>query len=141
MSTMNILAFLALAAAAKPARTDAPPARPCLPNFKRRWWYSERRLDARPVIWSLKNHPEEWRYRFQSRDMLITHSPSRHSVWFLFHMGYRLDADGCSCSTRNKWQRFQLFSVGRAVRAWRRWEARQNPTESIDVQFRSHFIH
>src|SRR5690348_2170400 len=43
----------------EPPKAEARP----LPIFKRRWWHSKNKLDARPMIWSLYNHPEEWEWR------------------------------------------------------------------------------
>lgn len=55
---MDFLAFLPAAVAAAINNVAVKP-KP-LPTFKPRWWYNPRRLDARPVIWSLYNRPEEW---------------------------------------------------------------------------------
>jgi len=123
---MPMLALLApmMAPKSETEVTKAPPI------FKRRWWYSAERLDARPVIWSLQNHPEEWQYIDPDYRNRIVHTPSEHEVWTGSQQRYRLRAE-CSCSSRN-WQVFQAHLVGRAIR---QWQAQQR-----EQQFRSHFV-
>lgn len=124
-----------------PMAAKAAEMKPALPAvFKPRWWYSEERLDARAVIWSLRNRPQEWKYTYESRDMKITHVPSNHEVWISWYMDYRLEARHCGCSSRGAWQLFQTLAVGRAIRAWRRWERKQRGPDPIHAQFQSHFI-
>jgi len=133
---MSILAFLA-PMPAKVTKTETS----ALPEFKPRWWYKADRLDARPVIWSLDNHPEEWRVTHEGNyNLTITHIPSNHQFWSCLAMGYRLYRADCSCSSSSsrKWQRFQFWTVGRAIRQWVRNERAK---ENIAENFHSHFVH
>ena len=50
---MSIFAFMMAPALKQEVKVDPP-------VFKWRWWYSDKCLDIRPVLWSLRNHPEEW---------------------------------------------------------------------------------
>jgi len=50
---MSIFAFMMAPALKQEVKVNPP-------VFKWRWWYSDDRLDIRPVLWSLRNHPEEW---------------------------------------------------------------------------------
>src|SRR5258708_16177680 len=55
-------------------------ATPRLPTFEPRWWYRADRLDARPVIWSLKNRPEEWTVNYGGRPhYYLKHHPTNHT--------------------------------------------------------------
>lgn len=131
---MDFLAFLTAAGAAAVADADTKPAE--LPTFRPRWWHREDRLDARPVMWSLRNRPEEWEWRHQP--YTITHRPSKHTFWVGNGWGFYslYDAD-CSCTrSRGRFQRFQQGAFGRAFRQWRRQQA-----PIIDqAQFAAHFV-
>lgn len=132
---MTANAFLAMSAPALEAKS-AP-----LPTFVRRPWYNPHRVDARPVIWSLRNRPEDWKYTWAThRNLTLTHKPSGHKLWASGVMGYKIDSDSCSCTGR-AWQFLQFFAMGRAVRAWKRWEAKNNPEHhQLAEQFSAHFI-
>ena len=113
------------------AAVVAPPIAdtPKLPEFKSRWWHRQSRLDVRPVIWSIYNHPEEWtptRY-------CMFHKPSRHEFW----VGGRphLWRANCGCNSHGGYfQLFQGFAFKRAVRWWR------NQQMNIE-RFADHFVH
>jgi hypothetical protein len=112
-------------------------AKPLLPTFKPRWWFKVDRLDARPVVWSLRNRPQEWSRK--GKRYTLTHMPSQHTFWIGNGVGsYGLyDAD-CGCSTiERKFQRFQQITFHRAYRSWRRYEA---ITSGLADHFASHFI-
>jgi hypothetical protein len=118
-----MFAFLATAAAVKFKKLNeaARAKEVALPIFEPEWWFSRWRLDARPVIWSLLNHPEEWK---ETSPGVMFHTPSLHE----FRLGYdRLSRPlgllhaQCSChtDTTNHFQHFQDRAVRRA---WRRWK-------------------
>lgn len=79
---MDILAFLpaAIAAVVRKPDTAEPPK---LPTFEPRWWHKPGRLDARPVMWSLRNRPDEWEPADRPPVWLLRHKPSGH----VFHIG------------------------------------------------------
>lgn len=117
--------------------TETVPA----PTFGRRW-HSWSRLDIRPVLWSLRNRPEEW----QQTEFTLLHKPSRHEFWtangFFFYALYR--ADGCSC-TRARGGAFSLiqkFQFGAARRRVARMERARMSAEliGINAQFAGHFL-
>ena len=60
-----------------------------MPTFPHRWWRSQNRLDIRPVLWSLRNMPQDWSIDQHT----ITHNPSKHEFWisngFFFYALYR----------------------------------------------------
>jgi len=126
---MTLFAFL--------APMPAPKAEaPALPEFKPRSWYRPDRLDARPVTWSLRNHPEEWVWG-NTRRFTIIHKPSKHEFWVSLG-SYHLWRADCSCrTTEGKFQFGQTFAFARAFRWWRR----NYGTPRVDEQFASHFIH
>ncbi len=136
---MTIFAFMAAPALEAQTKTET------LPTFKPRWWHRAGRLDIRPVIWSLRNHPEEWR---SDHRYTITHVPSQHEFWIangwgfysLYHSGGR-GGDECSCERwGGHFQRFQQGSFGRAYRRWRRWAATSPEHRAVASQFAAHFI-
>jgi hypothetical protein len=109
------------------------------PMFGRRW-HSFSRLDIRPVLWSLRNRPEEW----EQNEFTIVHKPSKHEFWiangFWFYSLYRAD---CSCTKAaggkfSYIQKVQFSFARRAVAALER--ARRNAElAQINVQFAEHF--
>lgn len=113
--------------------------KPALPVFKRRWWHRSDRLDARPVLWSLRNRPEEWRPSY----LTVLHVPSGHEFWCTWPCNGLYRA-GCSCDTRGEENHFQVFqsfwfrlAAQRFVRAYREAE---RPASERAAQFASHFI-
>ena len=135
---MNIipaaLAFLALAPAK--AKSDEPP------TFTKRPWHSRGRLDIRPVLWSLRNRPQDWR----ADHYTLTHVPSAHKFWiangFFFYGLWA--SNGCSCQREREgaFSIIQKFQFGAARRAWARatWAAAQGDRDQVNAQFASHFI-
>ncbi len=131
MSTL--LSLLGIGAAAQLLAVDdeaklTPPAAPPkpLPKFKKRWWWANNmvRLDARPVAWSLKNHPEQWQQIDHER---VMHLPSRHT--FRTDNGpYALYSARCYCqssSARNYGSFYygqSLFTFGATYLQWREWD-------------------
>lgn len=121
-----------------------------LPVFKKRWWHRADRLDARPVIWSLDNRPDDWgRADYGPGGTLrpawiLRHKPSNHVFWFAVVVRLEIEDNSCSCtSTRGRFQPFQNRAI---KRAYRRWHAR-NIQPEIDAQneatvrqFYNHFI-
>lgn len=122
-----------------------------LPTFEPRWWHSANKLDARPMIWSLYNRPQDWEF-IPVGYPFFRHKPSGHS-FYASRMDspspiakYRLaNSEGCSCAmTTKRYQRFQSWFVGRAYHHWRKtyW----NPThvhpaqEKVRNQFAAHFV-
>lgn len=111
-----------------------------LPQFKPR--RNQSRLDFRPVIWSLRNRPDEWEWGHGH--YCIVHKPSRHEIWVSSGLEYYnlYNAGGCSCtrlSTRTKpswWDRRRFHS---AFKAWRRSHG-QTDSAAINRQFAAHFI-
>lgn len=115
-----------------------------LPRFRPRWWFRSDRLDARPVAWSLRNHPEEWRWRQYGpgsfSDSVIEHIPSKHMFWVHMRGYYRLHADvDCSCTSASQGGRFQKFQQRMFGRAFRHWLRHQRPVVDSD-QFAAHFV-
>lgn len=47
------------------------------PTFKERWWHSKSRIDIRPVVWSIRNRPDDW----ELSDYCFVHTPTRCSFW------------------------------------------------------------
>ena len=149
-------AFLVTAAAVRIKRDEEAQAKSAsLPIFETKWWFSKQRLDARPVIWSLVNHPEEWN---ETSPGVMFHMPSEHEFRLGHDRPFRalglLHAQ-CSChnDTTNLFQHFQ----SRAVRqAWRQWKETEQSTETKVVagsakhiyvgeyqpdHFTAHFVH
>lgn len=141
------MAFVPATAAATAVKAESKPKAE-LPVFGPRW-HSFSRLDIRPVLWSLKNHPEEWvedRY-------VIRHKPSNHEFWIanglFFHRLY--DSHGCSCQS-NGVGSFSLIQKVQFRFALVRWRmsalggraakiAAANAASRVDAQFAKHFIH
>lgn len=109
---------------------------PALPAFKSRWWHRADRLDARPVIWSLYNRPEDWSADHDG--YTIRHNPSKHRFWIANGWGhYALYEADCSCmQTRGRFQRFQQSAFGRAQKHWHRNHHRRHDPE----HFAAHFV-
>lgn len=129
------MSFLAFVPAVMKVSEPVVETVPSLPTFKPRWWYSSRRLDARPVIWSLQNHPEEW--ALCSTRLTITHAPSHHTFWAFSVCRGLYSAGGCGCETSEaKFQLFQHGAYKRALRAWGR--AVRAPVDR--ERFASHFV-
>lgn len=109
-----------------------------IPTFKPRWWYSRDALDLRPVIWSLENHPEEWRWDRETSRLI--HIPSKHEfadhTWSYIGGTLRSSA-GCSCiSSRHEYQIGHRAALVKAMRAFA-----EKRTPAVNDQFRSHFVH
>lgn len=118
-----------------------------LPTFKARWWHRADRLDARPVIWSLRNRPEEWTWVLfadgTNSGRRIVHVPSAHQFWVATRGFYRLERANCGCNDAGG--RFQLFQQGAFHRAFIRWRhdhpPQQPPVIAIDHDhFAAHFV-
>ncbi len=118
--------------------TDAQTA---IPTFSSRRWHSRSRLDIRPVLWSLRNRPQDW----QQDEFALLHKPSKHEFWtangFWFYALYRAH---CSC-TRSGYGSFSFiqkiqFSFARRVVA--RMECARMSAELAEIngQFAAHFV-
>lgn len=126
---------------------DADPA--CLPVFQPHWWHRQDRLDARPVVWSLYNRPEDWEWKRYYGDVvsdaILVHKPSKHEFWVATGIGfYRLHDANCSChrDTAGWFQRFQQYAFHRAFRHWRRtYDPQTRGLQLIKAQFASHFVY
>ena len=109
---------------------------PALPSFNPRWWYRSDRLDARPVIWSLKNRPEDWEQG--EYPWLIRHHPTGH-VFSMIPVRL-VGPEDCSCvhrSNQGRFQLFQCFALERAI-----WRKLHPPRPPIDhEQFSAHFVY
>jgi hypothetical protein len=128
---LSWLAFLAPVALLPRTKNE-----PKLPEFKRRWWYLNDRLDARPALWSLKHRPGDWERRGSGRyDLIVIHKPSGHR--FLAYGGRLLD-NRCSCQG-HKYQIGQSIKMTRAIAKWVRDHDRPAHL-AVNEQFRSHFI-
>lgn len=119
-------------------------AKAVCPQFKPKWWYKPKRLDARPMIWSLRNKPEDWQMHESGYHLI--HMPSQHHYATDPRMEYRpLPTSDCGCGTAYAgYQPFQTFSIGRAVRSWLRWNDKRKELErqvevNLNAQFHSHF--
>lgn len=129
------LAFL-MPAAAPVAK--AITAEPKMPTFKPRFWYDPNKLDARAMIWSLDNRPQDWEHSGEPSYGYFTHIPSGHR--FLDHTWYQggvLSNTDCDCSSRSQYQ----FGHTRAVKnAMRKLFDRTVNAWAINEQFANHFI-
>lgn len=125
--------FALMPAVAKISTTTAP----ALPVFKRRWWYSCNKLDARPLLWSLRNRPSEWYYVPEHFHSYFEHKPSKHRLTQVISLAmsrmydWRLSAE-CSCSGSE----FQLGQQQQINREIGRLLASR-----VSAQFAAHFIH
>lgn len=110
-----------------------------MPVFGARW-HSWSRLDIRPVLWSLRNRPEEWeqlKYR-------LVHKPSNHQFWTangLFF--YSLHDANCSCTKVRGGgfsliQKLQFAFARRHVLAIARRQASAELAQ-INAHFTEHF--
>lgn len=120
---------------AAPAKTEQPVIQlkkeEIVPDFAPKWWHRPWRLDARPLIWSLDNSPEDWRREMR----ILCHEPSRHCLGASTATLYRA---GCSCEN-HRWQLFQRFQVRRAIGRWLKWE-KITASAGLQRQFQSHFL-
>lgn len=103
--------------------------KPIMPTFKRKWWYRADRLDARPVIWSLENCPEDWE-RHQHMRSWVRHKPSDHC----YSSDGSMLAGNCDCS-RYGFQWRQQKQLGKAVAAFIERQA-----AITQHQFQNHFL-
>lgn len=147
-------------ALAKGAETAAPKNEPEVeaannkPSFEPLDWFDPNRLDARPLIWSLQNRPNEWKEEDNirvSHDTWrngIKHVPSEH--YFItegFGLAY-MTANYCDCTRgpRTYFQRGQSRALKRAVRDWRQRKidaaaaAERAKYPARARQFASHFF-
>lgn len=109
-----------------------------LPYFKPR--RDQSRLDLRPVAWSLRNRPEEWRP--SSPGITIEHVPSGHVFWVGNGIAYYdlHSADRCSCTSVIS--RPLLRDRLRFHFAYREWLGQQEAARmaNINRQFATHFL-
>lgn len=105
-------------------------------------WHSHSRLDIRPVLWSLRNRPEEW----SQTEYTLRHDPSGHEFWiangFWFYGLYGSD-DNCSC-TKVRGGAFSFIQKVQFAFSRRRVAAIDRERVSarlakINDQFRDHF--
>jgi hypothetical protein len=158
---MDILAFLPAAIAAAMRKPEVAKAS-SRPSFKPRFWYHRNRLDARPVIWSMDNHPEEWeaysiwsngkdrvtgrRNWYQLGYML--HIPSNHkfcvdrgsTAYLASAPGLEPGSEcGCRSASRGRLQPFHSMAIKDAAS---RWFDKKFPEPVLDHEhFKSHFLH
>lgn len=111
------------------------------PVFGRRW-HSFSRLDIRPVLWSLRNRPEEW----EQTEFTLDHVPSKHRFWtangFWFYSLY--EANGCSCQKVRHGsfsfiQKIQFAFARRTVARADRFK-RNAELAAINTHFAEHFV-
>jgi hypothetical protein len=135
----------------KSIKEDAPTkTKPkVMPNFQPKSWYSPNLLDARPMVWSLLNRPEEW--RLDGGGTYLIHVPSGHYFFTSAENGYRpANLSNCGCSTVRGYQKFQVSSVRRAMEHWMRNGSSastdqvqsnnsERPPSDLNTYFRSHF--
>jgi len=124
-----------------PETTPVKPE-PKLPTFEWKWWFKKYgRLDARPIIWSLYNKPQDWERVAPINDypQRLRHKPSNHQFYFdtsFITQMYLVQAN-CGCVNQGKkFQRFQKRALKRAVNDWRAKDA-----APIHKQFYSHFVY
>lgn len=135
---MSLIAFLATLPAL--TKSTTPPA---MPEWQSLRYSKKQRLDIRPVLWSLRNKPQDWEWQ-RGRDT-IGHIPSGHSFW-VYSMDYHLhNSTQCSCTQarEGRFSFIQRRQFGRAFASWRRWQKKQFATpriEAINKEFRQHFI-
>ncbi len=141
----NSTATLALPPEIAPAAASAAQN---LPRFKPRWWYRKDRLDARPVIWSLYNHPEEWDTVRPNGNRALRpysyfqHKPSNHYFRIWAGECHLLEQTECGCqsATRGRFQVFQKSGLRKAAQWWENYY--KHPLPALNPQhFAGHFIH
>jgi hypothetical protein len=135
-----MMTMLAFAPAVIPTTKSDADTTPALPTFKPRWWYEPDRLDARPVIWSLRNRPQEWEALHRGIFLRVRHKPSGHAfVADICDTGLE-DGNRCGCArSTGKFQIFQNWAFRRAARAFR--DLPENQSHHDPVHFASHFVH
>lgn len=112
-----------------------------LPVFKRRWWFKDNRLDARPVAWSLVNRPQDWRYT-DPEERVLEHIPSKHQFWVGSSRGnYHLWSARCGCHHQSEGGGFQKFQQGLFHRAYMQWRKWHRPPQAEAERFANHFLH
>lgn len=134
---------------APPTATAIPAqivAKPVMPEFRPKWYFSDSKVDARPMLWSLENCPEDWepigyhnpKPANWSAVYGLRHKPSNHTLYGIKYLP-TLRAD-CGCNGRE----FQPFQVGKVRLACRRWLdsngfGPEAEAEARRQQFRAHF--
>lgn len=93
--------------------------KPAVPQWSPKWWYDLKKLDGRPIIWSLKNRPDDW--SIDSGNCVLTHKPSDHQFWVYMGQFYLWHTPGCGCQrgTDTYFQRGQHFRLRWALRRWK----------------------
>lgn len=135
--TTTILAFVGVMPIVAPKQAQTPDF-----TSKRRW-HSRDRLDIRPVLWSLRNRPEDWK---ADGHYTLDHKPSHHEFWiangFFFYSLYRTDDCSCHLTREGSFSLIQKVQFGRACAAWRRWNRTNENSALAEVnrQFANHFI-
>jgi hypothetical protein len=134
---MHILALLT-AVGAKAIEALNKPKETTPPVFKKLPGFTDDRLDARPVIWSLQHRPEEWSWVRQDPHPMgkargyLRHNPSEHIFVAVGESSQLYSADNCSCHhTSRAFQDGQAVAFDAAVQAWEAERGRQ--------QFAGHF--
>lgn len=136
---MDLFAFVPfMAATAAKSHDSIKPSEP--PTFEPKWYFEKYRLDARPVMWSLKNRPDDWEYAFGD-SRYLKHKPSGHVFSLAFDAVGLFDSNRCGCGTAIKGQ-FQMFQTGKfrkAARAWREWHRLKHNPPPDPAHFAAHF--
>jgi hypothetical protein len=90
------------------------------PVFKFESHFKRDRLDARAIIWSLLNRPDEWTY--WAGKQRLHHAPSNHNFRIGTRFGFwrLIRTNHCSCTTSTrKFQRGQVWELNRAYKTWK----------------------
>jgi|SRR5215469_195367 len=135
---MSSIIALLTAAAAKAIEAVGKTKEVSPPRFEKFDGYDPNKLDARPLIWSLENKPEEWSYPGPRPDnhalaFYLRHEPSNHLFNISWHENLcGLAAAECSChATSHQFQTGQALELYAAAVAWDK--------EMIRRQFAEHF--
>jgi hypothetical protein len=118
-----------------------------MPDFRKGWrfWWRASRLDARPVIWSLRNNPQDWTVERDDsyHRTIIRHVPSQHEfvVGSFRQSEYTrlLYSNGCSCHDATYFHTWQATPFKMAAHKYVLNQHRDKTLSNRDTQFRSHF--
>jgi|SRR5581483_4133358 len=111
------------------------------PVFGRRW-HSWSHLDIRPVLWSLRNRPNDW----EQTEFTLRHKQSNHEFWiangFWFYALYSTDSCSCQRVRGGSFSLIQKIQFSFARRTVARIDRARRSAElaTINRQFTEHFV-
>jgi hypothetical protein len=111
-------------------------SRPQPPVFKRRWWFKQTRIDARPVVWSLRHRPEDWETHERDGDR-IKHKPSGYTLVLRDGIPNRMWDK--TCDDVRYFQSFQKYGLLSAYEDWKKHRGCGTPFTNPD-RFAAMFV-